>query len=127
MKKNGDVVTYDATKKTELMKIKNPINNAGNAAGKYNCFFTGFFRPASTDTIFLSVIFHLEPFIFSKKIIKKPKTKSQFNSYFTDFFVTKYFRYEKGHLYYTKNKLLLLELRSRLNFLRSIVMKFRKD
>jgi len=33
VKKNGDVVTYDATKKTELMKIKNPINNAGNAAG----------------------------------------------------------------------------------------------
>jgi len=33
VKKNGDVVTYDATKKTELMKIKNPINNAANAAG----------------------------------------------------------------------------------------------
>mgnify|MGYP006864094919 CR=1 FL=1 len=41
VKKNGDVVTYDATKKTELMKIKNPINFAGNAAGEYNCFFTG--------------------------------------------------------------------------------------
>ena len=36
VKKNGDVVTYDATKKTEQMKIKNPINNATNAAGKYS-------------------------------------------------------------------------------------------
>jgi hypothetical protein len=42
VKKNGDVVTYDATKKTELMKIKNPINNAGNAAGKYYWFLQGF-------------------------------------------------------------------------------------
>jgi hypothetical protein len=47
VKKSGDVVTYDATKKTELMKIKNPINNAANAAGKY----TVFPRTVSAETI----------------------------------------------------------------------------